>query len=103
MAVESAADRAVFVSTDDFGVASTYTHDSSSSTINGIFDNEYAEVEIEAGVPISSTRPGFMCRTADLPSGAEPEDTIVISGTTYNVRAIKSDGTGMTVLLLEQQ
>lgn len=105
MAVESAADRAVFVNTDDFGVASSYTlaAGGSASTINGIFDNQYAEIEVEVDIGVASTGPAFTCRTADLPTGYGPGDSIVISGTTYKVRVVKSDGTGMTVLKLEAQ
>jgi hypothetical protein len=104
MTVESAADRAVFVNTDDFGVAATYTKAAGgASTVNGIFDNNFVEVTVDTGVPIASTTPGFTMRTADLPSGYAPGDTIAISGTTYNVRVVKNDGTGITVLVLETQ
>lgn len=105
MPVESAADRAVFVNTDDFGVASSYTlaAGGSASTINGIFDAAYAEVEVETEIGITSTGPAFICRTADLPSGYGAGDSIVIDSTTYKVRVFKPDGTGMSVLKLEKQ
>ena len=51
MAVESADDRAVFVDVDDFGSAATYTPSGgSASTVNGIFDNDFIEVDAGGGV-----------------------------------------------------
>ena len=46
MAVETATERAIFFDADDFGVAASYTRQGQSAvTINGIFDNEFFEVE----------------------------------------------------------
>ena len=46
MAVETADDRAIFVGIDDFGVAATYTPSGGvASTVNGIFDNDFIEIE----------------------------------------------------------
>ena len=99
MAVESAADRAEFVSTDDFGVAATYN---GSTTVNGIFDNEYLEAIEGALVGVEASQPRFTCRTADVSSAAHG-DTLAIAGVTYNVVGVEPDGTGMTTLELEDQ
>ena len=98
MAVESAADRAIFFDVDDFGVAATF----SGSTVNGIFDNDFIEVETGAGVGIALQQPRFLCRTADI-SAAVEGDTITISGTAYTIRIVQDDGTGITTLVLELQ
>jgi hypothetical protein len=46
MAIEGATERAVFFDTDDFATASSYTPSGgSASTVNGIFDNEFFEVD----------------------------------------------------------
>ena len=41
MAVETADDRAIFVSIDDFGVSATLTRGATVTTISGIFDNDF--------------------------------------------------------------
>jgi len=102
MAVESAADRAVFVDIDDFGVAASYTPSGGvAATVNGIFDNEFIEVDAGGGIGIAMQQPRFHCRTADVSSAAEG-DAITISGTAYTVRIVQDDGTGMTVFVLEK-
>ena len=101
MAVESANDRAIFVGIDDFGVAATYTPIGGiASTVNGIFDNDFIEVETGAGVGVALQQPRFQCRTADVASAAEG-DAIVINSINYTVRIVQDDGTGMTVFVLE--
>ena len=57
MAVESAADRAIFFNVDDFGTAASYTPSGgSAATVNGIFDNDFVEVDAggASGLPYSS-------------------------------------------------
>ena len=77
MAVETAADRAVFFDVDDFGVAATYRRGVTDSTVNGIFDNEFVQVEV-GEVPYDSTEPVFYCRTADLPAGFTVGDRLTV-------------------------
>lgn len=96
MAVESADDRAIFLAVDDFGVAATI----GGSTVNGIFDNEYIEVETGAGVGVSLQQPRFTCRSADVLAVVEGTSA-TISGVSYTVRIVQPDGTGMTELILE--
>jgi hypothetical protein len=98
MAVETADDRAIFIGVDDFGVAATY----SGGTINGIFDNDFVEVEAGGGVGFALQQPRFLCRTADVINAAEG-DAITISGISYIMRIVQDDGTGMTTLVLEKQ
>jgi len=103
MAVETADDRAIFLNTDDFGVAASYTPaGGSATTVNGIFDNEYFETDAGGEVAFALQQPMFHCRTADVASAAEG-DAITISGTDYIVRNVRPDGTGMTMLMLEEQ
>ena len=96
MAVESAADRAIFFDVDDFGTAATFA----GGTVNGIFDNDFIEVETGAGVGVALQQPRFICRTADVSSAAEG-NAITIGGTAYTIRIVQPDGTGMTTLILE--
>ena len=102
MAVESATDRAIFVGVDDFGVAATYTPAGGvSSTVNGIFDNDFIEVDAGGGVGVALQQPRFHCRTADISSASEG-DALVVSGVNYTIRIVQDDGTGMTMLVLEK-
>ena len=72
------------------------------NTVNGIFDNEYFEVDPLSGVGVVSAQPRFVCTTADLPSGATSGDAITIDGTAYTVRVIQPEGTGVTTVVLEK-
>lgn len=104
MAVESAADRAVFVNPNDFGVTGTYTPQVGSAfSLNGIFDEAYFAVDIGAGVPVEGARPRFLCRTADLPSPPKHGDALTVPAGSYLVREIHDDATGMTELTIEKQ
>jgi len=103
MAIEGATERAVFFDTDDFATASSYTlSGGSASTVNGISDNEYFEVDPLSGVGVVSAQPRFVCTTADFPSGAAAGDAITVDGTAYAVRVIQPEGTGVTTLALEK-
>ncbi len=101
MAVEGDTERAIFFSSDDFGSAATYTPSGgSASTINGIFDKDYALAAIGDGVGVGSNDPRFICRTSDVSSAANG-DAIVVNSVTYTVRNVEDDGTGITTLELE--
>jgi hypothetical protein len=102
MAVESAADRAIFLSANDFGQSATFTHSTTTTTIYGIFDNEYVEVDLGGQVNFASVQPKFLVRTADVSTAVE-DDTIVTGGVTYKIKVVQPDGTGMTTLILEKQ
>jgi len=103
MAVETATERAIFFDTDDFGLAATYTlNGGASSTVNGIFDNQFLEVDPLGGVGVISAQPQFTCTSADLPGAAAVGDGISISSVGYKVREIQAEGTGVTVLVLEK-
>jgi hypothetical protein len=96
--IESSSDLAGFFDIDEFGVAATYN---GGSTVNGIFENEYFDGLDGAGIPIETSQPRFSCATSDV-SGASHGDTLLISGTTYNVVGVQPDGSSVTVFLLEE-
>lgn len=103
MAVETADDRAIFVGIDDFGVAATYTPSGgAASTVNGIFDNDFIEIDAGGGVGVAMQQPRFHCRTADVSAAAEG-DALVINTVSYIIRIVQDDGTGMTMMVLEKQ
>ena len=102
MAVESADDLAVFFDVDDFGEAATYTPLAGSpSTVNGIFDNPQASRTVTDMMDVTIPAPQFHCRTADVSSAVEG-DSLTIRSTSYTVRAVMTDGTGTTTLMLER-
>lgn len=98
MAVESADDRAIFLSTNDFGVSATI----GAATVSGIFDNDFVEVDTGGGVPFAMQQPRFLVRTADVSAVAEGT-ALTISAVSYKVAVRQDDGTGMTTLVLEKQ
>lgn len=99
MAVETADDRLLLLSTDDFGVTATVTPSGgASSNIKVIFDNEYIEADIGyAGV--QSTQPKFIAQSTDVSSLTEG-DSVVINSTNYFIQTIQQDGTGMSEVFL---
>jgi hypothetical protein len=101
MPVETADDRLIMLS--DFGVTATYTPVGGVETsIVGIFDNAYEAVDAGGNVPVALTQPHFTCRTADVPNAADG-DALVVNATSYIVRVVMQDGTGISDLLLEKQ
>ena len=100
MAIETDADLAELFSTDEHGTAGTFTPDGgSASTVNGIFGNVYFDIPAgETG--IEGKQSSFMCRSSDITDAAHG-DSLVVSGTTYTVRGVQPDGTGVTTLILE--
>jgi hypothetical protein len=101
MAVETQDDRSYLLA--DFGVSATYTPvGGSATTITGIIDNAYEEVDSGGSVAFAMTRPRFTCRTADL-AGISEGATMVVDGASYVIRVHMPDGTGISELMLEAQ
>ena len=101
MAIEGDTERAVFFDTSDFGLSGTFTPSGgSSSTISGLFDSDYQLADLGGGVGVASADPRFVCRTVDVASAASG-DALVVSSTTYTIRTVEDDGTGVTTLVLE--
>jgi hypothetical protein len=86
-------DMAAFFSTADFAVPATY----GTATVNGYFDNAYAET-----LDVAGRVPQFVFATADAPALARGE-TLAIGGVTYKVANVELDGTGVTLARLEAQ
>ena len=100
MAVESDTERAIFFDSNDFASSATFTDVSAgtSSTVKGIFDKESVEQAVgEAG--LIEEVPVFTCKTSDV-SNATFNDTLAIDGTTYYIKELLPDGTGVTRITL---
>ena len=101
MAIESDTERAVFLSTSDFGQAATYTPSGGSgASISGVYDAGDGLVDLGGRVGVTSADPSFHCRTSDVSSAAEG-DALVTGSSNYTIREVINDGTGMTALMLE--
>lgn len=102
MAVETATELAIFFSADDFGVTASYTPlGGDAENVKGIFDHEFYEADAGGTVGFAIEQPIFTCQTSDIPNAAEG-DAITINSTDYIVRVVRDDGTGVTVLALEE-
>jgi hypothetical protein len=101
MGVESATDRLAFLDLDDFAVEATYTPVSGAPvTILGILDTPQASRSVSAMVDVTIPAVSFVCRTDDVGDDAEGGD-LTVAGDDYVIRAVITDGTGMSTLTLE--
>ncbi|TPK38698.1 hypothetical protein [Mesorhizobium sp. B2-5-3] len=109
MPVETAADRAIFVDADEFGAAVKWTSVAAVANFSAIFDAEYQLLtlpDLDAGVEASG--PQIQCRTSDLPADAAHQDSVQVTDpetsalSNFVVVEIKPDGTGMTVVRLQE-
>lgn len=96
-----AEDLAPFFATTDFGSEAAYLSadsDDDPVTVKGIFDKAYVDPTglVEGAAPV------FQCAAADVPA-AKHGDEIEIDGTTYKIRGVEPDGTGVVLLRLEEQ
>jgi hypothetical protein len=87
-------DLSPFFSTSDFAVTATLA----GVTVTGIFDASY----YEALSDVQGRQPVFSLPTSSAPSAAHGQ-ALVIGARTYKVRGVEPDGTGITVLRLEEQ
>jgi len=82
-----------FDTAEGYAVTATFTDGSADL----IFDNAFAD-----DLNIKGTLPLATCSTAAVSTVAEG-DTITIDGSGYTVQEKKSDGTGVSVLVLSSQ
>lgn len=103
MPVETAADRNVFLSAAEFGVAATYTPvGQSARMINGIFDAAWQDLNVGLELGVNGVSPRILVAEADLVSGGRRGDTFTINGKTYITKDPQPDGTGMVNCLLRE-
>lgn len=101
MSVETAADRAAFIA--DFGIAVSWKVGAAAPVaVAALFDSGTIVQDGQESVGWLNRRGTLTLPTATLPSGAGAEtDVLVIDGATYQPKAMKPDGQGMTVVTLE--
>lgn len=83
-----------FFGTGDFGTAAVFAHGTATSTANVIFDAAYADP-----LGIEGSRPKAHGRTVDFP-GVAHGDKLVLGTSTYDIREVRPDGSGVTTLVL---
>lgn len=78
----------------DFGVDATV----GGATVRGIFDNDFlTSLGVTAG-----TGPVLLLPTASVDSAVQG-DSVVIAAVSYTIAGIEPDGTGLTLLRLQEQ
>lgn len=115
MAIESAADRAAFLDSDEFAVTAQWSPGNrwEPTDVKGIFEKPYQTVvDTEEGAAIGTTDPSFTFATDKAPTIAEG-DFIVIPADAgagrpdeerYKVAGpVQPDGTGMSVAALQRK
>ncbi|MCX7364916.1 MAG: hypothetical protein NTV97_24185, partial [Alphaproteobacteria bacterium] len=80
MPVESAADRASFVSPDDFGITAIWSHDGATVEVNGILSTPTMSTRGVSEVETIGVETCLRCLSADLPNGAGQGDTVEVGG-----------------------
>lgn len=69
--------------------------------LTGILSSDY--VDIDSGMAgVAGSSPCFECREDDI-SRIRYDDSLQVSGKHFRIKAIKPDGTGWAVLVLEEQ
>ena len=99
MPVETDDDRAIFVDDGDFAVAVAW----GAASFSAIFDADYlllATPFLEGGA--EGAGPQITARASDLPPGAATGDALTVDGRAYTAVELTPDGTGMTVVRLQE-
>lgn len=106
MSIETAADRATFLSPAEFGVTAFYSQNYGQQVpINGIFDRQFLALDTGDGA-VTGVSVTFTCRADDLAAllygRARQGDHLTIEGERWRVVEPQADGTGMMVLVLQK-
>jgi len=99
MAIETEADRAIYLDTADFGVTVTKAD---ATTFSGIWDLRFTLIQPNGlTIGLESAEPRLMARTSDVSTLAHG-DALTIQSIGYVVRGIEPDNLGMTTLVMER-
>lgn len=99
MALETNQDLENFFDTETHGSNATVTINGTGSSIKVIINKEYFAIPGES-VDVTGFQPMVHCRSQDI-TGIDTDDTLTVGGVTYNITEIQDDGTGVTVLILQ--
>ena len=103
MAVESAADRAVFVNPDEFGALVTWPV-TGGGTVDIAVLSQTGTILLgtQDGPDVQTSEATLVVVEASLPAGATQGQTISFGGTEFTVRSIEPDGTGFALVRMEE-
>ena len=90
-----------FLNSDHFASAAILTVGSTSTTLYCIFDSEYSTPATIGIIEVSSAEPRAVCQSSDVATAAVGS-TFTVNSTTYYIKEIQPDSTGMTTLILSQ-
>ena len=82
-----------FLNTAEFAEAATF----GATTIVGIFDNIYADA-----LGIAGNAPVFQCKSTDAASLTPGTSTLVIRSSSWLVIGVEADGTGISIVRLQE-
>ena len=97
-----------FIDKNDFAINATWNIAASSDNfvVTGIFNNDYYPAMDEYGVPVTTSSPQFTMKTDKIPTGAKVDDALTLPvndvDTTYKIKIIERDGTGISLLHLQK-
>lgn len=97
MAVESAADRATFLDSDEFAEQLTW---SGGGSLYGIASTGTLGLDGQDSAGVLNRHCALLCREDDI--GFEQADTVTFRAVSHTVKAIEPDGTGMALVRLER-
>lgn len=100
MPVETAGDRLIML--QDFGETVAFQPElGTPANIVAIFDNAYEALDAGGTIDVMSVSPRLTVRSEDI-LNIQEGDIFVVRNTTYYVRIIMEDGTGLAELVLEK-
>lgn len=81
----------------------TYTTEAGvATTVRGVYEDAYQEVDPQTQVAVISQTPMLFCRLQDLPAVRGRGDRITAREVTYRVREFQPDGYGNTDIYLHK-
>ena len=91
------------ITDEEFGDEVTYSK-ATDGSCNGIFDNDFVEVDVgEASPPVSDQKPTLLVRLSDFDTPPAADDSLTVVGEgDYIVLDVNPDGTGASLLILEE-
>lgn len=96
----------VFFNKDEFAEEITLTPAAQGQdpyTLNAIFDREFQDVDPETERPILSTHPVARINENDLVNPLQPNDTLTIRSTIFEIKTKEPDGVGTIICELKQK
>ncbi len=80
--------------------AMAYTHNGTTVGVKGIVEMPTMTIDGLSDVQVVDADASLHCAVADLPAGYDENDTVVVRGVNYRVKAPMPDGRGMVRLPL---